>query len=223
MKLHTLRRRKRYAFALLAVAVAAGICAWAIWSKKNDPELKASAPVNSVVTEEPVLSVTLSLTGKESEASLDLFSAVCRGLDVKPCLFVTTEWLGANSEAVKEMDFAEWGLLVPDSLASGSKNKVRQALEKENERFVVLTGKFPYFARAESGEPSNALATAFRSFGQICVGSSAALNDPPSEGAIVDCGTLNGTTGYALAKFYAAAVADKTECVSLSELIARRI
>ena len=210
---------------LLFVLVLAAVTVGAAILKKRSESVSFSrtSPVSAVITDRSVCSVTLTLTGNETPAALDLFRSVCEGLNVKPCIFVSTDWLKSNPALSEKLDFAELGLLLPERFSGRTKKKTMELLAAENDRFLDLTDRFPKFVRLSSGEPSANLSNALQSFGQCCIGSSISLTDSPQRGAICDCGKLNGTTGYALAKFCAEVIGAKAACVPLSELLTMQI
>lgn len=176
--------------------------------------------VYCVQTDRTACAVTLSLTGVESRVSLELLASVCEGMELRPCIFVTTEWLHENPELIPSLSFAELGLLFEDDPAKWTKKRTMASIAEENERFLSMTGAFPRLVRLANDSPKGYVSDALQSFGQVCVGSKATLTDALSAGNIVDLGLLNGTTGYALAKFCAGALAGGFEVISLSDLLA---
>ena len=215
------RRQMLILFFMVAIAVAVGTY---LWHKRADsPAVAAVSPVSSVITDENVYAITLTLTGKETPAALDLFRAVCEGLEVKPCVFVSVEWLKTHTEDISSLQYAELGLYLPEGVCTGSRKRVAAALASQNEAFLGYTGKFPRFVRTESGDVGNGLSVSLQSYGQTCIAGGYSLSGEAPFGAIVDAGKLNGTTSYALARFCAAKAKEAAECVSLSDLLAMRI
>lgn len=212
----TKRRRRRF-LALLFVAMA--ILAAYLWRQQEQP---ASVPTmqafDGIVTDQSLFAVTVSLTGVESDAALELFRSVCTGLEVRPCLFVTNDWLEKHRSELEAFSYAELGLLFERAPGGATRKRVMANLAEENERFLSLTGSFPRFVRFVSGEPGELLSAALQAYGQINVSSRSSLIEEPTPGAIADCGLLNGTTGYALAKYCAAAMADGYTALPLSDL-----
>lgn len=200
---------------LLAIAV---ILIWVFHARSETMSVPALQPFDGILTEEPICSVTLSLTGVESEAALRLFASVCEGMNVRPCIFVTNEWLKKNEELLPKLSFAELGLLFEEAPNGRTKKKTMSALAEENESFLSWTGSFPRYVRIMSGEPNEFLSSALQAYGQICVSSRSTLSEAPVPGGVADCGLLNGTTGYSLAKYCAAALAEGYTVTPLSEL-----
>lgn len=178
----------------------------------------ALQPFDGILTDQSICAITLSLTGVESDAALELFRSVCTGMEVRPCVFVTTDWLEEHRDKIDDLSYAELGLLFEHAPGGATRKRVMANLAEENERFLALTGSFPRFVRFSSGVPGEMVSAALQSYGQILVSSRISLVDPPSPGAIADCGLLNGTTGYALAKYCAAAMADGYTLLPLSDL-----
>lgn len=201
---------------LIVLAAALLIRAW--WLRSDPVSMAAIKPYDGRMTEQAVCSVTLSLTGVESEAAVRLFASVCEGMNVKPCIFVTTNWLDDHADLYQTLSFAEWGMLLEREPAGRTRKKVMANLAAENERFLSLAGTFPRYVRLKNGEPGDLLSAALQAYGQLCVGSRGDLTGTPLPGGIADCGLLNGTTGYALAKYCAAVMAEEYEIIPLSEL-----
>lgn len=215
--IHRARRRRRRLLALLLAAVA--ITAALLWRDRDrETDVPALQPFDGIVTDQSLCAVTLSLTGVESDAALELFASVCTGMEVRPCVFVTIDWLEKHRDEIASFSYAELGLLFEHPPGGATRKKVMANLAEANERFLSLTGSFPRFVRFASGEPGETLSAALQSYGQTCVSSRCSLIDAPSPGAIADCGQLNGTTGYALAKYCAAALADGYTLLPLSDL-----
>ncbi len=204
----------------LLILVCLVIWLWYLWKTQNVPSrIPAMQTVNEVQTDQAVCTVTLSLTGIESRVSFKLFASVCEGLELRPCIFVTTEWLHDNPELLPSLAFAELGLLFEDDPAKWTKKRTMTSIAEENERFMAMTGTFPRYVRLAEGSPSGHVSDALQAYGQTCIGFKATLADALSAGNIIDLGLLDGTTGYALAKFYASAVANEYSIISLSDLL----
>lgn len=215
--IHRSRRRRRRLFALLLIAAA--IVAAFLWRGREKPvSVPALQPFDGILTDQSICSVTVSLTGVESDAALELFRSVCTGMEVRPCVFVTTDWLEDHRDEIADLSYAELGLLFERAPGGATRKRVMANLAEENERFLALTGSFPRFVRFATDVPGETVSAALQAYGQICVGSRSSLVDTPSPGSIADCGLLNGTTGYALAKYCAAAMADGYTLLPLSDL-----
>lgn len=214
--IHRARRRRRCFIALLVVAA---IVAVFLWRGREDPaNVPTLQPFEGILTDQSICAVTLSLTGVESDAALELFRSVCVGMEVRPCIFVTTDWLEKHRDKIEDFSYAELGLLFEHAPGGATRKRVMANLAEENERFLALTGSFPRFVRFASDIPGETLSAALQAYGQICVSSRSSLVDTPSPGAIADCGLLNGTTGYTLAKYCAAAMAEGYTLLPLSDL-----
>ncbi len=211
------KRRKRRILALVLFALLATALLLRRGGGKSE-SIPAMKPFDGLVTDQSLCAVTVSLTGIESRASLELFGSVCAGMDVRPCLFVTNDWLEEHRSELSDFSYAELGLLFEREPGGATRKRVMSNLAEENERFLSLTGTFPRFVRLASGGPSDAFSAALQAYGQVCVGSRCGLTDAPSPGAVADCGQLNGTTGYALAKYCAGALADGYTVLALSDL-----
>ena len=223
MRIFSRRKRKRIAVLFLTVTILVALGTYLRFGRGISPAAKKVLPVGSVITDENVYAITLTLTGNETPAALDLFRAVCEGLEVKPCVFVSVEWLKAHTKDISSLQYAELGLFLPEGVCTGSKKKVASALASQNEAFLGYTGSFPRFVRTESGDVGDALSASLQSYGQTCVAGGYSLSGETPRGAIVDAGKLNGTTGYALAKFCAAKAKEEAGCVSLTNLLAKQI
>lgn len=215
--IHRARRRRRRLLALLLIAAA--IVAAFLWRNREQPtSVPALQPFDGILTDQSICAVTLSLTGVESDAALELFRSVCIGMEVRPCVFVTIDWLEKHRDKIHDLSYAELGLLFERAPGGANRKRVMANLAEENERFLALTGSFPRFVRFSSGAPNATVSAALQAYGQILVSSRSSLVDVPSPGAIADCGLLNGTTGYTLAKYCAAAFAEGYTLLPLSDL-----
>lgn len=218
MVFRRVKKTGRRLFLLLLVCLAVWL--WYLWREHREPSrMPVMQTVQAVQTEQSVCAVTMSLTGIESNASLRLLAAVCEGMNLRPCVFVTTDWLHDNPELLPSLAFAELGMLFEDSPERWTEKHTMTAIAEENERFMAMTGTFPRYVRLKEGAPGGHTSTALQAFGQTCIGSSASVSDALSAGSIIDLGLLDGTTGYALAKFCANALANDFEVISLSELL----
>lgn len=217
MVIHRARRRRRRLLALLLIVAA--VAAAFLWRNREKPvSVPTLQPFDGILTDRSICSVTLSLTGVESDAALELFRSVCVGMDVRPCIFVTNDWLEKHRGKIEDFSYAELGLLLEHVPGGATRKRVMANLAEENERFLSLTGTFPRFVRFSSGTPGEAVSAAMQAYGQICVSSRSSLVDAPSPGAIADCGLLNGTTGYTLAKYCAEAMSEGYTLLPLSDL-----
>ena len=223
MRIFSKRKRKRIAVLFLTVTILVALGTYLWFRRADSPAVTAVSPVGSVITDENVYAITLTLTGNETPAALDLFRSVCEGLEVRPCVFVSVEWLKTHTKDISSLQYAELGLFLPEGVCTGSKKKVSAALASQNEAFLGYTGSFPRFVRTESGDVGYNLSAALQSYGQTCIADGYSLSGEVPCGAIVDAGKLNGTTSYALAKFCAAKAKDAAECVSLTNLLAKQI
>lgn len=203
---------------LLLLLVTAIIVSFLLRGREKSVNVPALQPFDGILTDQSICAITVSLTGVESDAALELFRSVCMGMEVRPCVFVTTDWLEKHRDALDSFSYAELGLLFEHAPGGATRKKVMANLAEENERFLTLTGSFPRFVRFSSALPSETLSAALQSYGQISVSSRSSLVDTPSPGSIADCGQLNGTTGYALAKYCAAALSEGYTLLPLSEL-----
>lgn len=203
---------------LLLVCVVIGI--WYQWKEYGGlSRLPAMQTVKAVATDQNVCALTLSLTGVESRVSLDLLASVCEGMELRPCIFVTTDWLHDNPELIPSLAFAELGLLFEDDPARWTKKRTMAFIASENERFMAMTGTFPRYVRLADKAPGSHASAALQSYGQTVIGFGATLADALSAGNIIDLGLLDGTTGYALARFCASSIANGYQIVSLSDLL----
>ncbi len=217
MVLHRRRRiRNRMLILLFALLLVVGVRLW--FGRNDQTDVPAIRPMDGVPTDASVCSVTVSLTGVENESSLKLFLSVCEGMKIRPCVFVSTEWISEHRDLLEELSNVDLGLLLDGKWNNRTKKKTMTLLAEENERFLSLTGKFPRYVRLKQEGPDETLSAILQSYGQICVGSRGTLSDEPSAGCIVDCGLLNGTTGYLLAKFCGKAIGASYQVLPLSEL-----
>lgn len=217
MRFRRVRKMGRRLFLLLLVCVLLWV--WHTWKTRNEPSRAPEMQtVQTVQTDRAACAITLSLTGVESRVSLNLLASVCEGMGLRPCIFVTTEWLHDNPELIPSLSFAELGMLFEDDPAHWTKKRTMASIAAENERFLSLTGTFPRFVRLSKGAPDGYVSDALQSFGQTAIGFGGTLADTLSAGNIIDLGLLDGTTGYALARFSANALAGGYEIISLSDL-----
>lgn len=213
-----IRKKSRRLFLLLLVCV----LLWCLyqWNASREPSRMPSIQtVEAVKTDKTVCAVTLSVTGIESRASLELLASVCKGMQVRPCIFVSADWLYDNPELVPSLSFADLGLLYERSPAKWTKKRTMLSVAEQNDRFMSITGTFPNYVRFAQGEPNGYVSDALQSYGQTCIGSKATLADTLSAGNIIDLGLLDGTTAYTLAEFYASAVAGGYAVLPLSQLL----
>ena len=176
-------------------------------------------PVKGVQTEQNVCSVTVSLTGIESEEALRLLMSVCRGTGVVPYVFVTVDWLEEHSDALSLLEGGELGLLFSESPEKWTQKRTMAAIAEANDAFMVHTGSFPKYVRIAEGGCSQTVADVLHSYGQELLSSSCSLTEDPFCGAIIDCGLLDSTTGYQLAQFYGSTLSRGYSILSLSELM----
>ena len=107
-----LKKFKRKLIFLLIIVLA--LCLWLRHVKEEESLFSSVEPVGS---REGIsaCTVTVSLTGKEGETALRLFTSVCEGTGITPCVFVTTEWLEENSDLLPLLSGATLGLLYEES------------------------------------------------------------------------------------------------------------
>ena len=108
--IHRARRRRRrlLLFLLLVIAIVAAF----LWREREKPtNVPALQPFDGILTDQSICAVTVSLTGVESDAALELFRSVCVGMEIRPCIFVTTDWLAKHQEELDYFSYAELGLL----------------------------------------------------------------------------------------------------------------
>lgn len=214
------RVKKAYRRFLLFLFLGLAVFVWYIWKDADFPSgATAMQAVSAVQTDQNVCAITLSLSGVESRVSLELLKSVCEGMGLRPCIFVTTDWLHDNPELIPSLSFAELGMLFEDDPTRWTKKRTMAAIAAENERFLAMTGTFPRYVRLAKGMPGSYASAALQAYGQTCVSCRATLADAPCAGNIVDLGLLDGTTGYALAKYCASAIADGFRLLPLSELL----
>ena len=212
------KKKSRRLFLLLLVCLV--LWCWYRWQTKYVPSrMPAMQTVNAVQTDNTVCAVTLSVTGIESRASLELLASVCKGMQVRPCIFVSTDWLYDNPELLPSLSFADLGLLYERPPSKWTKKQTMLSVASQNERFMAMTGMFPHYVRFAKGEPDGFVSDALQSYGQICIGFEAMLADALSAGNIIDLGLLDGTTAYSLAEFYASAVAGGYAVLPLPQLL----
>ncbi|MBQ8325222.1 MAG: hypothetical protein IJY89_02130 [Clostridia bacterium] len=216
MMRHRIRKLKRNLCILLLLLLA--LCLWIRHLRSEEDLPPAASPVLSV-EDASACTVTLSLTGREGETALRLFTSVCEGTGITPCVFVTTEWLEENGDLLPLLSGTTLGLLYEDSPKRFTQKRTMAYMAEENQRFMSYTGFFPRYVRLAEGQNSKTVSAALQAYGQLSLGSSQTLSDPPAEGAIVECGFLDGTTGYLLAKFYGEALAAECPIVPLETLL----
>lgn len=216
MMQHRIRKLKRNLCILLLVALI--LCLWIHHLRSEADLLPAASPVNAVENAK-ACTVTLSLTGREGETALRLFASVCEGTGISPCVFVTTEWLEENSDLLPLLSGATLGLLYEDSPKRFTQKRTMAYMAEENQRFLSATGRFPRYVRLPADEDSKAVSSALTAYGQMAVGHSGTISDGPTGGAILDCGLLDGTTGYLLARFYGETLTANCPVVSLPALL----
>ena len=213
---HRMKKIKRKLCILLLCVLA--LCLWIRHLREGEGMLSSVEPVIGR-KDVPACTVTLSLTGKESETALRLFASVCEGTGITPCVFVTTDWLEENGDLLPLLSGTTLGLLYEESPKRLTQKRTMAAMAEENQLFMTYTGTFPRYVRLAEVDGGNAVSSALSAYGQIPVGNSLTLSDGPALGAIVDCGFLDGTTGYLLAKFYGEALSAGCPVISLSALL----
>lgn len=216
MMQHRVRKLKRNLCILLLVALL--LCLW-IRHIRSEADLPPAASPVSSVENTAACAVSLSLTGREGETALRLFASVCEGTGITPCVFVTTEWLEENGDLLPLLSHATLGLLYEESPKRFTQKRTMAHMAEENQRFMNVTGSFPRYVRLQEGQGSKTVSAALRSYGQIAVGWGGTLSDGPVGGAILDCGFLDGTTGYLLAKFYGETLSSQCPAVPLETLL----
>lgn len=177
--------------------------------------------IKSISTDEKICSVTLSLTGVESEEAIRLFMSVCLGTGIKPCIFVTTDWLEEHADEPALLEGAELGLLFSKPPHKWTSKRTMAAIAEANESFMTYTGSFPKYVRIAEGTGNQTVAVALNSYGQLLIGHQASLAETPSAGFIVDCGMLDSTTGYTLAQYYGSTLSQGYAILPLSELLSK--
>ncbi len=218
MLYHRIKVYKRRILLMLAIVL---ILAFVLFRYRSvAPDVPMAEAIRSVSTQEKVCAVTISLTGIESEESLRLLTAVCQGTGIKPCIFVTTEWLEDHEEWLPLLSCAELGLLFEESPKKWTQKRTMTAIAEANETFMTYTGGLPKLVRIASDASGQSVSVALNSYGQILIGSSLSLREAPSSGGIVDCGLLDSTTGFTLAQFYGAALSQGYTILPLGDLLA---
>ncbi len=216
MMQHRIRKLKRNMCILLLVALI--LCLW-IRHIRSEADLPPAANPVSTVENTNACTVSLSLTGREGETALRLFSSVCEGTGITPCVFVTTEWLEENSHLLPLLSGSTLGLLYEESPKRFTQKRTMAYMAEENQRFMTVTGSFPRYVRLLEGQGSKTVSSALRAYGQIAIGHGGNLSDGPMRGTVLDCGRLDGTTGYLLAKFYGETLAAGCPAVPLAVLL----
>lgn len=212
-RIKTCRRRIILILAiLLAVAILLIQC-------RASTDNTLADPIKSVSTDQKICSVTLSLTGIESEEAIRLFMSVCRGTGITPCVFVSVDWLEDHGDALLLLDGAELGLLFPKSPQKWTQKRTMAAIAEANEAFMIHTGEFPKFVRIADGLATQSVSVSMNSYGQLLVGSSSVLSETPAPGTIADCGLLDSTTGYTLAQYYGSALSQGYSILPISQLL----
>lgn len=212
------RKIKRRMFLLLLACTVVWL--WWLWYTNNELSgIPVIQPIEGVATESSVCSVTLSLGGTESRAALGLLASVCEGMEIRPCVFVTTDWLKEHPELIPSLSFADLGLLYEESPKRLTRKRTMASMAEENERFLALTGAFPRYVRILDGGTDGYVSAALQSYGQISVGNRSTLSEELSPGSVVDLGMLDGTTGYALAKFCGSTTAAEYSVLPIGELL----
>lgn len=182
-------------------------------------EAAPAQPVKSISTDQKICSVTLSITGIETEEAIRLFMSVCRGTGITPCVFVSVEWLEEHSDANVLLEGADLGLLFHESPQKWTQKRTMAAIAEANEAFMLCTGNFPRFVRIADGSGTETISDIMKSYGQLLVGNQLTISETPVQGAIVDCGLLDSTTGYALAQYYGTTLSQGYNILPLEQLL----
>ena len=211
-----LKKFKRKLIFLLIIILA--LCLWLRHVKEEESLFSSVEPVGS---REGIsaCTVTVSLTGKEGETALRLFTSVCEGTGITPCVFVTTKWLEENRDLLPLLSGATLGLLYEESPKRLTQKRTMAAMAEENRLFMTYTGTFPRYVRLAEEERGTAVASALEAYAQIPIGFCATLGDSPLPGAVVDCGFIDGTAGYRLANFYGETLSASCPVVSMESFL----
>ena len=142
------KRIKRKLIFLLILILA--LCLWLRHVKEEETLFPSVTPVNGR-EDVSACTVTVSLTGKEGETALRLFTSVCQGAEITPCVFVTTKWLEKNSHLLPLLSDVTRGLLYEESPKRFTQKRTMAYMAEENQRFMSSTGSFPRYVRLMEG------------------------------------------------------------------------
>lgn len=162
-------------------------------------------PVQKIETESNVYSLTINLSGGESEKDVKLLSQVLKGFKTKATFFTSTEWLEKNSALVEKIqnDGHYFGLIIDNGRSSMSRDETMYFLASENDRFFHVTSYYPSFVRIEN-DKSGKIPELLNAFGQKYVSSSITLSASNTEikaGDIVSVVKVDSETPYYVAEF----------------------
>lgn len=164
--------------------------------------------------------VTVNLTGNESESDKKLLYGSLSGGDIRAALFCGCDYIEAHktelSEAVKNGHTVCILLSLPEK---ANKYELLRFIAAENDRFFLLTGKYPMYARVLKNGSEDAMSI-LREYGQIvCDGNAVCSAEGCGSGDIVVVENVDANVVCALMKTVTERRRRGMECVTLGEII----
>ena len=158
--------------------------------------------------------------GNESEDDKRLLYGALSGGDVRAALFCGCDYIEAHktelSEAVKNGHTICILLSFPEK---ANKYELLRFIAAENDRFFLLTGKYPMYARILENSSDDAVKI-LEKYGQIlCDGNAVCGTEGCGNGDIIVVGNVNADVVCALMKTVTERRSRGMECVTIGEII----
>lgn len=207
------KKLRRAVFAVIAVSALAVILYFAFREKGGETEAVFGENGSS-------FAVTVNLTGNESEDDKRLLYGALSGGGVRAALFCGCDYIEAHktelSEAVKNGHTICILLSFPEKT---NKYELLRFIAAENDRFFLLTGKYPMYARILENSSDDAVKI-LEKYGQIlCDGNAVCGTEGCGNGDIIVVGNVNADVVCALMKTVTERRSRGMECVTVGEII----
>lgn len=207
------KKLRRAVIAVVAVLAPAVILYFAFREKGGETEAVFGENGSS-------FAVTVNLTGNESEDDKRLLYGALSGGDVRAALFCGCDYIEAHktelSEAVKNGHTICILLSFPEK---ANKYELLRFIAAENDRFFLLTGKYPMYARILENSSDDAVKI-LEKYGQIlCDGNAVCGTEGCGNGDIIVVGNVNADVVCALMKTVTERRSRGMECVTIGEII----
>ena len=164
--------------------------------------------------------VTVNLTGDESEDDKRLLYGALSGGGIRAALFCGCDYIEAHgaelSEAVKNGHTVCILLSLPEK---ADKYELLRYIAAENDRFFLLTGKYPMYARIFENSSEDAM-NILEKYGQIhCGGNAVCTAEGCGSGNVIALVNVNAGAVCMLMKTVTERQSRGMECVTPGELL----
>lgn len=196
---------------IAALLAAAALVIWFVVSKKHNGEYDVFAEGGKS------FAVTVNLTGEETKESKRLLYASLKGCGVSASIFCGCDYIEQNttelSEAVKDGHSICILLELPEN---ANKYELMRFIASENDRFFLLTGKYPAYARTVGKVGSDA-SQILTTYGQILCNDYVVCDTSGcAGGSIIALESVTSDSVCALTKEITERISSGLMCVSLS-------